>query len=323
MHIGIDLGTASVLVYIRGKGVVLREPSVVAMDKKTGAIRAVGEEARQMLGRTHSNITAVRPLRDGVIANFRAAEKMLKYYIKKVCAYRFLFFKPQVIICVPAQVTSVESRAVKAAALSAGARTAHLVQEPMAAALGAGLNVDIPIGNMVVDIGGGTSDVAVISMRGIVVGESVRVAGNKMDDAIVRAVRKNYNLLIGSQMAEEVKIQIGNIYPQIDLEPMEVRGQDLLNGLPRTVIVTPEEISEALEEPVNSILSTIKSVLEKTPPELSADIIQNGITMTGGGALLKGLDKKISMNLGIPVRVAEDPISCVAVGTGKILSVDG
>jgi rod shape-determining protein MreB and related proteins len=323
MHIGIDLGTASVLVYIKGKGVVLREPSVVAMDKKTGAIRAVGEEARQMLGRTHSNITAVCPLRDGVIANFRAAEKMLKYYIKKVCAHRFLFFKPQVIICVPAQVTSVESRAVKAAALSAGARSAHLVQEPMAAAIGAGLNVDAPVGNMVVDIGGGTSDVAVISMKGIVVGESVRVAGNKMDDAIVRAVRKNYNLLIGDQMAEEVKIRIGNVYPQSDLEPMEVRGQDLLNGLPRTVIVTPEEISEALEEPVNSILSTIKSVLEKTPPELSADIIENGITMTGGGALLKGLDKKISMNLGLPVKVAEDPISCVAVGTGKILCADG
>jgi rod shape-determining protein MreB and related proteins len=323
MHIGIDLGTASVLVYIKGKGIVLREPSVVAIDKQSGAIKAVGEEARQMLGRTHSNIVAVRPLRDGVIANFRATEKMLKYYIKKVCFHRFLFFKPQVIICVPVQVTSVESRAVKAAAMSAGARTAHLVQEPMAAAIGAGLNVDAPVGNMVVDIGGGTSDVAVISMKGIVVGESVRVAGNKMDEAIVRAVRKNYNLLIGEQMAEEVKIRIGNAYPQTDLEPIEVRGQDLLNGLPRTVIVTPEEISEALEEPVNSILSTIKSVLEKTPPELASDIIENGITMTGGGALLKGFDRKISMSLGIPVRVADDPISCVAVGTGKILSADG
>jgi len=317
MYIGIDLGTATVLVYVQGRGIVIREPSVVAMERKTGIIKAVGEDAREMLGRTHSNIVAVRPLRDGVIANFNATEKMLKHYIKKANSHRFLFLKPTIVICVPAQVTSVESRAVKEAALSAGAKVAVLIQEPMAAAIGAGLDIEAPVGNMVVDIGGGTTDVAVISLGGIVVGESLRLAGNKMDEAIVRYMRKNYNLLIGEITAEDVKIKIGNVYPQKGLEPEEVRGRDLLNGLPRTILVTPEEIAEALEEPVNSIISTIKSVLEKTPPELSADIIERGIVLTGGGALLRGLDKKISTSIGIPVRVADDPISSVAVGTGK------
>jgi rod shape-determining protein MreB len=242
---------------------------------------------------------------------------MLKYFIKKVCAYRFFFFKPIVIICVPAQVTNVESRAVKEAAMAAGAKQAFLIQEPMAAAIGAGLNVDDPIGNMVVDIGGGTTDVAVISLGGIVVGESLRVAGNKMDEAIVRFLRKTYNLLVGEQTAEEIKFRIGNIYSQNDLEGMEIRGRDLVNGLPKTILVEPEEIAEALEEPINAIISTIKSVLEKTPPELVSDIIDRGIVMTGGGSLLRGLDKKISSAVGIPVRVADDPVSCVAVGTGK------
>lgn len=317
MYIGIDLGTATVLVFVEGKNIVINEPSVVAMDRKTKEIKAVGAEAKKMLGRTHPNIVAIRPLRDGVIADFNATEKMLKYFIKKVCSYRVLFFKPIVIICVPAQVTNVESRAVKEAALSAGAKQAVLIQEPMAAAIGAGLNVDDPVGNMVVDIGGGTTDVAVISLGGIVVGESLRVAGNKMDEAIIRYVRKNYNLLIGEQTAEEIKFKIGNIYPQEDLEGMEIRGRDLIDGLPKTILVEPEEIAEALEEPINAIITLIKSVLEKTPPELVSDIIERGIVLTGGGSLLRGLDKKISNSIGIPARVADDPISCVAVGTGK------
>lgn len=317
MHIGIDLGTATVLVYKEGKNIVINEPSVVAMDKKTRAIKAVGEEAKKMLGKTHSNIIALRPLRDGVIADFNATEQMLKYFIKKVCSYRIFFFKPVVIICVPAQVTNVESRAVKEAALSAGAKQAVLIQEPMAAAIGAGLNVDDPVGNMVVDIGGGTTDVAVISLGAIVVGESLRIAGHKMDDSIIRYMRKTYNLLIGEQTAEHIKFQVGNIYPQENLQGMEVRGRDLVHGLPKTIIVEPEEIAEALDEPVNSIITTIKSVLEKTPPELAADIIERGIVLTGGGALLRGLDKRISNSVGIPVRVADNPISCVAIGTGK------
>ncbi|MFP4497567.1 MAG: rod shape-determining protein [Vulcanimicrobiota bacterium] len=319
MHVGIDLGTATVLVYVKGKGIVIREPSVVAIDKKNGAIKAVGKEAREMLGRTHENIVAIRPLRDGVIANFNATEKMLKYFIKKVCAHRFFFFKPTVVICVPTQVTSVESRAVKEAALAAGAKTAVLIQEPMAAAIGSGLDVYAPVGNMVVDIGGGTTDVAVISLGGIVVGESLRVAGNKMDEALVRYMRKSYNLLIGERTAEDLKLKIGNVYPQENLEPAEVKGRDLIDGLPRTVIISPEETSEALEEPVSAMITTIKSVLEKTPPELASDIIERGIIITGGGALLRGLDKKIATNIGVPVRVADDPISSVAVGTGKAI----
>lgn len=317
MNIGIDLGTASVLVFVEGKNIIINEPSVVAMDRKTKKILAVGSEAKKMIGKTHQNIIALRPLRDGVIADFNATEKMLKYFIKKACKHRFLFFKPTVVICVPAQVTNVESRAVKEAAISAGAKQAMLIQEPMAAAIGAGLNVDDPIGNMVVDIGGGTTDVAVISLRGIVVGESLKMAGHKMDEAIIRYLRKNFNLLVGEQTAEDIKFKIGNIYPQEGLGGMEIRGRDLINGLPKTILVEPEEIADALEEPINAIISTIKSVLEKTPPELAADIIDQGIVLTGGGALLRGLDKKISSAIGIPVRIADDPISCVAIGTGK------
>lgn len=317
MHIGIDLGTASVLVYVKGKNIVINEPSVVAMDRKTRAIKAVGSEAKKMLGKTHPNIIALRPLRDGVIADFNATEKMLKYFIKKVCSYRVLFFKPVVVICVPAQVTNVESRAVKEAALSAGAKQAFLIQEPMAAAIGAGLNVDDPVGNMVVDIGGGTTDVAVISLGGIVVGDSIRVAGHKMDDAIVRYLRKSYNLLIGEQTAEGIKFKLGDIKRNRESEGLEIRGRDLIEGLPKTILVEPEEIMEALDEPINSIIGTIKSVLERTPPELVADIIERGIVLTGGGALLTGLDKKIACSIGIPVRVTDDPISCVVIGTGR------
>jgi len=316
MHIGIDLGTASVLVYLKGKGIVLREPSVVAIDKNDDKILAVGEQARLMLGKTPANIVAIRPLRDGVIADYEVTEAMLKYFINRVCGKRRLF-RPSVMICVPAEVTSVEKRAVVEAAISAGAKRAFLIEEPMAAAIGAGLSVDEAGGNMVVDIGGGTSDVAVISLGGIVVSESIRVAGNKMDEAIVRYIRKTYNLMIGERTAEEIKIKIGSAYPQDEPLSMEIRGRDLINGLPKTLIINSEEIREAMEEPLLAIVDAVKAVLEKTPPELAADIIDRGIVMTGGGALLRGLDMLLSKATGMSVRLADDPISCVAIGTGK------
>lgn len=316
MSIGIDLGTATVLVYVRGKGIVLREPSVVAIDKTNNRILAVGEQARQMLGRTPANIVAIRPLRDGVIADYEVTEAMLKYFINKVSGRKF-FFKPIVVVCVPTEVTSVEKRAVIEASLSAGARKAFLIEEPMAAAIGAGLAVEEPIGNMVVDIGGGTTDVAVISLGGIVVGEAIRVAGNKMDEAIVRYTRKTYNLMIGERTAEEVKIKIGSAHPDAQPLSMEIRGRDLINGLPKTISITSEEIREALEEPLTAIVDAVKGVLERTPPELSADIIDRGIVLTGGGALLRGLDKLITRSTGMSVKVADDPVSCVAIGTGK------
>ncbi|MFH0803440.1 MAG: rod shape-determining protein [bacterium] len=316
MHIGIDLGTASVLVYLKGKGIVLREPSVVAIDKNDDKILAVGEQARLMLGKTPANIVAIRPLRDGVIADYEVTEAMLKYFINRVCGKRRLF-RPSVMICVPAEVTSVEKRAVVEAAISAGAKRAFLIEEPMAAAIGAGLSVDEAGGNMVVDIGGGTSDVAVISLGGIVVSESIRVAGNKMDEAIVRYIRKTYNLMIGERTAEEIKIKIGSAYPQDEPLSMEIRGRDLINGLPKTLIINSEEIRGAMEEPLLAIVDAVKAVLEKTPPELAADIIDRGIVMTGGGALLRGLDMLLSKATGMSVRLADDPISCVAIGTGK------
>ncbi|MCL5773530.1 MAG: rod shape-determining protein [Firmicutes bacterium] len=316
MHIGIDLGTASVLVYVKGKGIVLREPSVVAIDKNTDRILAVGEQARQMLGKTPANIVAIRPMRDGVIADYEVTEAMLKYFINRVCGRRRLF-RPSVMICVPAEVTSVEKRAVIEAALSAGAKRAFLIEEPMAAAIGAGLSVEEPGGNMVVDIGGGTSDVAVISLGGIVVSESIRVAGNKMDEAIVRYVRKNYNLMIGERTAEDIKIKIGSAFPQQDPLIMDIRGRDLINGLPKTISINSEETRDALEEPLSAIVEAVKSVLERTPPELAADIIERGIVLTGGGSLLRGLDQLLSKATGMPVRVADDPISCVAIGTGQ------
>jgi rod shape-determining protein MreB and related proteins len=321
LDIGIDLGTANVLVYVNGKGIVLREPSVVAKDVRNNRTLAVGEEARQMLGRTPSNIQAISPLRDGVIADFEVTEAMLSYFIKKVTrAGSFMSFfrpKPSVVICVPAEITSVEERAVRDAAKLAGARSVDLIEEPMAAAIGAGLPIDGPSGNMVVDIGGGTTDVAVISLGGIVVSQSMRIAGNKMDEAIIRHIRRVYNLMIGERTSEEIKIKIGSAHRLEQELSMEIRGRDLINGLPKTVKITSEEVREALTEPIQAIVEAVKSVLEKTPPELAADIIDRGIILTGGGALLRGLDVLLGEVTGIPVLVADDPLSCVAVGTGQ------
>ncbi|MDP9018670.1 MAG: rod shape-determining protein [Candidatus Eremiobacteraeota bacterium] len=326
MDIGIDLGTANVLVHVKGKGIVLREPSVVAKDTQTNRTIAVGEEARQMLGKTPGHIQAIRPLRDGVIADFEVTEAMLSYFIKKVTKDRGWFAsifkpKPNVVICVPAEITSVEERAVRDAAKLAGARNVEIIEEPMAAAIGAGLPIDGPSGSMVVDIGGGTTDVAVISLGGIVVSQSLRVAGNKLDEAIIRYIRRVYNLMIGERTAEEVKIKIGSAYRLENELAMEIRGRDLINGLPKTVKITSEEIREALAEPVGSIVEAVKSVLEKTPPELAADIIDRGVILTGGGALLRGLDKLLAEVCGIPVIIADDPLSCVALGTGMRVRV--
>ncbi len=320
--IGIDLGTASVLVYLKGKGIVLHEPSVVAIDKNSGTMIAVGEEARQMLGRTPGNIVAIRPLRDGVIADYDVTERMLRYFIKKAVGHRF-FFRPRVMVCIPSGVTSVEERAVRQAALQAGARQAFLIEEPLAAALGAGINISEASGNMVVDVGGGTTDVAILSLGGIVCTKSIRVAGDKFDEAITRYVRKEYNLMIGERTAEELKIKIGTAYPKAKQpgEGLEIRGRDLVSGLPKTIRVTSEETAVALQEPVEQIVSAVKEVLERTPPELSADIINKGIVMTGGGSLLHGLDLLISEETGLAVHVAEDAISCVALGTGKALTM--
>ena len=322
IEIGIDLGTANVLVYVRGKGIVLREPSVVAKDVRTNKTLAVGEEARQMLGRTPTNIQAIRPLRDGVIADFEVTEAMLNYFIKKVTKQRSWWSalfrpKPSVVICVPAEITSVEERAVRDAAKLAGAKSVDIIEEPMAAAIGAGLPIEGPSGNMVVDIGGGTTDVAVISLGGIVVSQSIRVAGNKLDEAIIRHIRRVYNLMIGERTAEEVKIKIGSAHRLEQELAMEIRGRDLINGLPKTVKITSEEVREALSEPVQAIVEAVKSVLEKTPPELAADIIDRGVILTGGGALLRGLDVLLGEVTGIPVIVADDPLSCVAIGTGQ------
>jgi len=321
VDIGIDLGTANVLVYVKGRGIVLREPSVVAKDIRTNKTLAVGEEARQMLGRTPSNIQAIRPLRDGVIADFEVTEIMLNYFIKKVTKSRswldsILHPKPSVVICVPAEITSVEERAVRDAAKLAGARSVEIIEEPMAAAIGAGLPIDGPTGNMVVDIGGGTTDVAVISLGGIVVSQSLRVAGNKLDESIIRHIRRVYNLMIGERTAEDIKMRIGSAYRLEQEIVMEIRGRDLINGLPKTVKITSEEVREALSEPLQSVVEAVKAVLEKTPPELAADIIDRGIILTGGGALLRGLDTLLGEVTGIPVIIADDPLSCVAIGTG-------
>lgn len=317
-ELGIDLGTANIVVFLRGKGIVLREPSVVAISTKNKKVLAVGEEARLMLGRTPGHIVAVRPLSDGVIADYTTTEKMLEYLIAKVCGRRRLL-KPRVLVCVPSGVTSVERRAVIQAAREAGAGEAYTIEEPMAAAIGAGLPISMPGGNMVVDIGGGTTDVAVISLEGIVISRSVRIGGNKMDEIISRYIRAQYNLMIGERTAEEIKIKVGSAYP---LEPeleMEVRGRDLIAGLPKTITVTSEEIREALQEPINAIVERVRSVLEETPPELAADIIERGITLTGGGALLRGIDKLLESVTNIRVQVADDPLSCVAIGTGRAL----
>ncbi|NLT95616.1 MAG: rod shape-determining protein [Clostridia bacterium] len=317
--IGIDLGTANSMVYLRGKGIVLSEPSVVAIQRDNGSVLAVGEEAKKMIGRTPGNIIAIRPLKDGVIADFEVTQTMLKYFINKALNGKTFLVKPRVVVCVPAGVTSVEERAVKEAALQAGAKEAHLVEEPMAAAIGAGLPVHEPTGNMIVDIGGGTTDVAIISLGGIVTSRSIRVGGDEMDEAIIHYIKRTYNLMIGDRTAEEIKIQIGSAYLEAENETYQVRGRDLVTGLPKNITITNKEIQEALKEPVNSIIEAIKVCLEKTPPELAADIMDRGIVMAGGGALLRGFDKLVAIETGMPVHVAEDPLSCVAVGTGKVL----
>lgn len=317
--IGIDLGTATVLVYVRGRGIVLHEPSVVAIDKNTGKMIAVGEEARRMLGRTPGNIIAIRPLRDGVIADYEVTERMLRYFIQKACGKR-LFFRPRVLVCIPSGVTSVEERAVMQAALQAGARRVMMMEEPIAAALGAGINIAGPMGHMIIDIGGGTTDIAVLSLGGIVCSRSLRVGGDKFDEAIVRYVRREHNLMIGERTAEELKIKIGTAYPRERRGvSMEIRGRDLVSGLPKNITITAEESYEAMVEPITTIVAGVKEVLEKTPPELAADIISHGIVMTGGGSLLHGLDTLLSKETGLPVHVAEDAISCVALGTGVAL----
>jgi len=316
--IGIDLGTATVLVFIKGKGIVLREPSVVAKDVDTDRILAIGEEARRMIGRTPGNIVAVRPMREGVIADYDTTEHMIRYFIEKV-AGRSLFFKPRIMVCVPSGVTTVEKRAVLEAANQAGAKETYLIEEPLAAALGAGLEISEPFGSMVVDIGGGTTDVAVLSLGGIVVSSSIRVAGDKFDEAIIRYLRKEHKLMIGERTAEEIKIRVGTAYPEGRKESMEVRGRDLVSGLPKTVMITSLEIREALAEPIGLVIDCVRGVLERTPPELASDIIDRGIVMTGGGAMLNGLDVLITKQTSIPAHLAEDATSCVALGTGIAL----
>jgi len=316
--IGIDLGTASILVYIRGKGIVLQEPSVVSIDKNTGKILAVGSEANKMLGRTPGNIVAIRPLREGVISDYDITEMMLKYYLNKVAGKRVIF-KPRVIVCVPSGVTEVEKRAVLDAAYEAGAKHTYLIEEPIAAAIGAGLDISQACGHMVVDVGGGTTDIAVISLGGAVLTDSVKIAGDKFDEAITRYMRKKHNLLIGERTSELMKINIGSAFPRKDQIYMDVTGRNLISGLPKTVQVSSEEMIEALEEPVQAIADKVHAVLERTPPELAADISENGIVMTGGGSLLYGLDKLIQERTKIAVYVADNAISCVATGTGKAL----
>lgn len=322
MDIGIDLGTANVLIYVRGKGIVLREPSVVAINRDTKEVLAVGDEARKMIGRTPGSIQAIRPLRDGVIADYNITEVMLRYFIERVVGRRIVF-RPRIMICVPSGVTMVEQRAVQEAAEQAGARHTQLIEEPMAAAIGAGLPVGDPTGSMVVDIGGGTTDIAVISLGGIVAKASLRVAGDKFDEAIVSYIRRGRSVLIGERTAEEIKFNVAAAYPEARNTMLEVKGRDLLTGLPRILQVTTAQASEAISELVQSIINEVKSVLEKTPPELASDIAERGIVLTGGGALLCGLDKRIARETRVPVFVAEDPLSCVAIGTGKALEYMG
>lgn len=319
---GIDLGTANTLVYIKGKGIVAREPSVVAIETHTRKVLAVGEEAKKMIGRTPGNIVAIRPLKDGVIADFDVTQNMLKYFIKLASPRRSLF-QPRVVVCVPSGVTEVEKRAVEEAAIHAGARDAYLIEEPMAAAIGAGLPVHEATGSMIVDIGGGTTEVAIISLGGIVTSKSIRVGGDELDEAIVSYIKKEYSLMIGERTAENIKITIGSADISNEEKTMEIRGRDLISGLPKTVAITSSEIYEAMKEQIFNILEAIKSTLEKTPPELASDIIEQGIMLTGGGALLDGIDRIIINETGMPVHIAENPLDCVAIGTGKALeSID-
>ena len=317
--IGIDLGTASVLVYVKGKGVVLKEPSVVAYDKDTDKIKAIGEEARLMLGRTPGNIIAVRPLRQGVISSYTITEKMLKYFIQKAVGKSFFGRRPRISVCVPSGATEVEKKAVEDATLQAGAKDVYVIEEPVAAAIGAGIDISRPCGNMIVDIGGGTADIAVISLSGIVVSASIKTAGDDFDDAIVRFMRKRHNLLIGERIAEEIKIKIGTCYKRPENITMDVKGRNLVTGLPKVVTVSSDETEEALREVTAQIVDAIHSVLERTPPELAADIADRGIVLTGGGSLLHGLEELIEENTGITTMTAEEPLNAVAIGTGRYI----
>ncbi|MDF2821746.1 MAG: hypothetical protein K0R15_2187 [Clostridiales bacterium] len=317
--IGIDLGTASVLVYVKGKGVVLREPSVVAYDRNTEKIMAVGSEARAMIGRTPDNIIAIRPLRQGVISDYTVTEKMLKHFINKAVGKQFFKPKPRISVCVPSGVTEVEKKAVEDATYQAGARHVEIIEEPIAAAIGAGIDISKACGSMIVDIGGGTSDIAVISLGGSVVSASVKVAGDNFDEAIIRYMRKKHNLLIGERTAEDIKISIGTAYKRPEVLSMDVRGRNLVTGLPKTITITSDETEEALKETTSQIVEAVHSVLERTPPELAADIADRGIVMTGGGSLLQGLDLLIQSKTGITVMIADDPLSSVAIGTGKYI----
>ncbi len=318
MDIGIDLGTANVLIYIKGKGIVLKEPSVVAIDRDTNNILAVGEEARQMIGRTPGNIVAIRPMRDGVIADFDITEAMLRHFIEKVAGHSFMI-RPRIMVCIPSCITMVEQRAIQEAADQAGARKTYLIEEPLAAAMGAGLDISEAYGSMVVDIGGGTTDIAVISLGGIVISDSLRIAGDRFDDAIMDYVKKEFNLMIGERTAESIKMEVGAAFPEARNAKMNIRGRDLLTGLPKNIEVTTEQISQALTPAVSQIVEQVKDVLEKCPPELASDIMDRGIVLTGGGAMLYGLDDLIRRETKISTSLAEDPLSCVALGTGRAL----
>ena len=322
MDIGIDLGTANVLVYVKGKGIVLREPSVVALDRDTNRVLAIGEEARRMIGRTPGNIVAIRPLREGVIADYDITESMLRHFIEKVIGHSFVF-RPRIMICIPSGVTMVEQRAVQEAAEQAGARHTQLIEEPLAAAMGAGLDIVEPCGSMVIDIGGGTTDIAVISLGGIVDSASLRIAGDKFDEDIIAYVKREFNMMIGERTAEDIKMQVGAAFPDARNESMDIRGRDLLSGLPKTVTITTAQAAQAMEQSVGRIVDCVKKVLEETPPELSADIMDRGIIMTGGGSMLYGLDELIRRETEIPTALADDPLSCVAIGCGKALDSFG
>jgi rod shape-determining protein MreB len=312
----VDLGTANTLVYVRGRGVVLNEPSVVAIDRDTGAMVAVGSEAKKMIGRTPANIVAIRPLKDGVIADFETTERMLRYFIQKVHRRSYLA-KPRLVVCVPSGITGVERRAVKDAGYQAGARQVHIIEEPMAAAIGAGLPVAEPVGNMIVDIGGGTTEVAVVSLGGIVTSQSIRTGGDELDESIIAFVKKEYSLLLGERTAEQIKMAIGSAFPMPDEPHAEIRGRDLVTGLPKTIVVSAEEIRKALEEPVNAIVDAVKTTLDTCPPELSGDIMDRGIVLAGGGALLQGLDERLRHETGMPVHIADNPLNSVVLGSGK------
>ena len=316
--LAIDLGTANTLVYLRDKGIVLSEPSVVAVHKESKQVLAVGTQAKQMLGRTPSNIVAIRPMKDGVIANFEITETMLRHFIHKVHNRKTLV-RPRIVVSVPSDITQVEKRAVRDSAESAGAREVHLIEEPMAAAIGVGLPIDEPSGNMILDVGGGTTEIAVISMSGIVYSKGVRVGGDVMDECIVSYVKRKYNLLVGERTAEEIKIRIGSAYPMEEKLTMEVKGRDLVAGIPKTLVISDDEIREALSEPIGTIIETVRLALERTPPELASDIVDKGIVLAGGGSLLRGLDILLREQTGLPVTLAEDPITAVVLGTGMVL----